>query len=346
MRLVLAHILWAAIGCSAAGAPAQPKTEVQIVESYMFEQEEAWDRLLQIPDGEFLDLDEERLGALQSGIGDLMLDAEPDDPAQTPPILTMYGPRVVDLPGSQGIPAFIAKWYAGLRAWQVNEISNLHVIVKHAATGELTFSSPRYNPRRGRRPIPSGGGDPPDSWQAGATYSSVMPINLASQLSAPIAPGLVTATTIEYDLRSRTIRVQVDGPPVDPPPAPVGYVTHELDTSDDLSLDVDVPQSVARSDPAIVRVATQVGPEASVLKNANGEPVLVAHLVLIRLDSRPLIIPAPVPVQPVTGDRDRWNAKFSVDLRATDEPLEPGTWHVFIDAGADLLGPFPMEITE
>jgi hypothetical protein len=317
----------------------------------MFEQEEAWNQLLQIADTEFFAFDVEKQSELQRGIARLMRGSIADEPHEVQAILAMYGPRIVALRENPKIPALIATWGTGLRSWQVNEVSNLHVFVKHSITGELTFSSPRYSARRGRRPIPSGAGEPPDPFRAATTHAGVMLVDLALQLPSPIAPGLVAATTIEYDLRSRTIQVQVDGPPVDPPPAPepVGYVTYELDTSDDLALDVGVPQSVAGSAPAIVKVAAQVGPQASVLKNESGDPVLVAHVVLIRLDSRPIVIPTPVPVQPVEspgGDGERWNAKFAVDLRTTDEPLEPGQWHVFIDAGLDLLGPFPIEIRE
>jgi hypothetical protein len=350
MSIPIALALFAGIACSGCSAAAQSTPNDPGLERKLFEQEEAWERLLQISDDEFLAFNDEKQSALQDGIADIMLDSSSDDPDEMRSIVAMYGLRRVSLRKSQQIPAFIAKWYNGLRGWQVDEVSNLHVLVKHAATGALSFSSPRYSARRGRQRAPSGVGDPPDRWHAATTYASVMPIDLASQLTAPIAPGLVAATTIEYDLRSRTIRVEVDGPRVDPPPAPelVGYVTYELGTGEQPSLDVEVPPSVAAGSPAIVKVATQVGPEASVLRNANGDPILVAHLVLIRLDRRPLLIPAPVPVQPVASSDSgaRWNARFEIDLRATGDPLEPGTWHVFIDAGVDLLGPFPMEITE
>jgi hypothetical protein len=350
MRLAIALALCTGIGCSAISAAAKPSTEATRLESKMFEQEDAWNEILQLADEEFLSLDEEKESTLASAIGVLMRNAGPDDPLRIEPVLAMYGPRAVDLRETARIPSLIATWHTGLRSWQVNRVSNLHVLVKHSATGELTFSSPRYNARRGRQPTPSAAGDPPEPFRAATTHYGVMPVDLASQQTAPIAPGLVAATTIEYDLRSRTIRVEVDGPRVDLPRAPelVPYVTYALDKLDDLPLDVEVPPSVAGGSPAIVKVATQVGPEASVLRNANGDPILVAHLVLIRLDRRPLLIPAPVPVQPVAspGGGERWNAEFAIDLRATDEPLEPGTWHVFIDAGAELLGPFAMDVAE
>jgi hypothetical protein len=165
-----------------------------------------------------------------------------------------------------------------------------------------------------------------------------------------VGANRIGVTAVDYDLRSRTVQIAVDGPTLEPPPAPAlePYVQSELDARSELARTISVPEHAATSGPIAVRIEAQVGTDASVLRTADGRPVLVAHVVLIQLDRPPRVIPTPVPVQQVTrGDGTiAFNAVYTVDLSAVPDPLEPAKYLVFLDVGPELLGPLSMTLSQ
>jgi hypothetical protein len=120
-------------------------------------------------------------------------------------------------------------------------------------------------------------------------------------------------------------------------------VRHRLETRPLPDAVVQVPKSVSARDELVVRVALQVDREAGVLAGAGGA-VWPSHVILVKLDERPQIIPASVPVQPLGGGPS-YNAVFQVDVRAASNVSLSGAYQVYIDAGRGLLGPYPLSVS-
>ena len=128
------------------------------------------------------------------------------------------------------------------------------------------------------------------------------------------------------------------------PPAPQPYVRHRLEARPLPETVVQVPRSVSARDELAVRVALQVDEGAGVAKGANSA-LWPSHVILVKLDQRPQIIPASVPVQPLaSGARPAYNAVFQVDVRAALNAPLAGDYQVYVDAGSRLIGPYPLTV--
>jgi hypothetical protein len=203
--------------------------------------------------------------------------------------------------------------------------------------------------RRGSPELASAKGTRPDSVTAATEYSSVERINLRERLSDALESGTFSVTAIAHDLKSNTVQIRIESSapaPASKPATPQPYVRHKLEPRSLPDTVVQVPTTVSAQGEILIRVAAQVNEDAGVLQGTSQQPVWPSHVILVKLDERPLVIPVLVPVQRVgTSPRSAYTAVFQVDARAAVKTSLTGSYQVYIDLGHSLLGPYGLTIT-
>lgn len=307
-------------------------------------------KLLELPDAEYLAMTDPRLLELQATLGDLV-EAGADDPSALPTRIALGAPQRVDLKAQPTIPVLLGSFHTGMRAWQVNFKPNLVVLVKDHASGDIAFATPLVSMRRGLQPLPSGAGQPPDALNAANTYAGVQLHDLAAKLETPPRAGRISVTAVYYDVRSNTVgmTLESDAPPAKPIASASPFVRHELDKRSILAPELEVPPSGSASAGLKIRVAIQTTDEGAIVRTEFNQPLLSGHVILVRLDEKPEIVPTFVPVQPVTDGEGKpaYNALLIADLGGKDgRPIAAGKYQVYVDVGVELRGPFALEVTE
>ncbi|MCY2987098.1 MAG: hypothetical protein NTY19_04420 [Planctomycetota bacterium] len=291
-------------------------------------------RLIALPEsGDYFKFTDDRQRDLQNLLSGLFLD-EPDTPS---PLLALSAPARVDLDEQTNIPVLVASIASGLRSWQVNFTTNLHVFVRDSSSGKLRVAEPLVNMRRGKVPLLSGKGDPPDkldaiSWSAGVNW-----FDLQAKVPQTYAKGQIAVTAVAHDVRSNSVVMELDSaksPPDVPLPAPQPYVRPVVDKS---------PISTAQValTGALIRISAPI-PGNSVRDLASEHPLCSLNVVLIQLDEKPVIIPVTTPAQrrPDADGKQVWRAAFEVDLPAAAETQLAGEYQVYVDLGDELIGPY------
>lgn len=302
-------------------------------------------RLLEMSDEGYFSVTETQLLDLQDALADAM-EGQGTPP---PPWMALGAPARVDLDGQSTIPVLLGRFHTGQRAWEVNPDPNLHILVKKHATGELLWARPLVNMRRGEEPLLSGVGEPPDQVNATSTRAGVKKLDLRERI-ADVGPGTISVTALTWEIRSNTVDIElhrdVAAPETTAKTSP--FVRHQLDQRPLLDPEIDVPTSGSARSGIKIRVALQTTRDRSIVRTEFNQPVLAGHVVLVRLDERPVVIPTFVPVQPVDrGDgTPAYNALYIVDLGAEGHPVSAGTYQVYLDIDAELEGPFPLTVTD
>ena len=197
----------------------------------------------------------------------------------------------------------------------------------------------------------SGAGTPPDEINATSTRAGVSTIDLLEKMAGRLTPGRLSVTAVAYDVRSNTVEMELegDGHPDSPELQTSAFVRHELDSSRRIDTELKVPESGSAGDGIRLRVATQTKGRKGIVRTADDVPFFPCHLVLVRLDEYPLIIPASVPAQKAetaSSEEPAYNASFTVLLGGDGHPISPGKYLVYFDLGPDLLGPLPLTVSE
>jgi hypothetical protein len=338
-------LLVAAAFAVASYNPSWPIDEVHA----MTNKQEQVARLLHLPPADYFSFGEDRQIKLQAALTDLVLDGNADSTPPARPILALGAPERINLDQQKSAPVLLAHVQSGLHAWQVNFTTNLHLFVRNLSTGELAVAEPLVNVRRGQLPLLSGGGDPPSTTIARTLNASVRLLDLREKFGGALAPGHFVVTAVANDVRSNSVQIGIESSAAPRKPqaqAAQPYVRFKLESRPLMDTRVDVPKAVSGSGAIAVRVAMQVN--AGVLKTQSGEFYWPSHVVLVKLDENPQIIPALVPVQSVgaPGGRPAFNAVFEVDVRAAAKSPLVGWYQVYLDTGRELLGPYAFEATK
>jgi len=299
-------------------------------------------RLLELPDADYFAFSDDQQTKLEDALTEL---AGTDAAA----VLAAGAPKRVNLDQEPTVPVLVGSVHTGLRRWQVNSRTNLHLFVRNLSTGELSIAQPLKSMRRAKPEPASGKGTPPSSVTAATVYSSVERHNLQEKLETPLAPGSFAVTAIVGELHSNTVLVRIEASkpaPAAKPAAPQSYVKHRLEARAMPSTVVQVPQSASAQAEIPVRVAVQVSEDAGVLQAASTQPVWPCHVILVKLDERPQVIPVVVPVQRLAAPPKSYNAVFQVDLRAAAKAPLSGAYQVYVDVGRGLLGPYPLSVAQ
>lgn len=322
----------------------------------MSEKEAAVIELLRLEDDAYFGFDQEQQTGMQSELGRLVRPPRGQPPVEPDPILAIGGPRVVDIDDRAVIPVLVGRVESGLRSWKVNPLTNVHVLVRQVATGELRYALPLLDLRRGGPTLASGKGEPPGKADATSVGSSVERVDLRARIPAQLEPGAICVTAINYDIRSNsiTMRLESEAPaPTVSLAASAGVtpgLTHHLDDRVDLPKSVEVPASVSRGDAAPLRVEIQVPKAAGVQQVPDEQDIAywAANAVLVALDERPVVVPAVVPVRRVVteGERQRFNASFELDLGPALSSLPAGEYRVYLDTGIGLEGPLTLTLRD
>jgi hypothetical protein len=125
-------------------------------------------------------------------------------------------------------------------------------------------------------------------------------------------------------------------------------VRSTLDARPILDHELHVPRSGSARDGIEIRVAVQTTSDASIVRSEFNQPVLSSHLVLVRIDESPVIVPTFVPVQPVVNGEGKpaHNALFIAELGAQGHAIEAGEYQVYLEVDAGLRGPHALTVTD
>ena len=349
-RLILLLML-IAFGCEAMGGidAKAPTSE----ENNMTTNKEKAGQIVSLPDAEFFSFNEDKQLALQEALSNLLDDGGgPGAKSTAPdPLLAIGAPKLVHLDERQIVPVLLGHMESGMRAWQVNYATNLHVFVRNLSTGDFFIAQPLVDMRRGELQILSGAGDPPDGLDANMTYSAVDLVDLQAKLDGRLAPGRYMLTSVAYDLISNSVPMRLvkkDTPPIARMRYPQPYVRHTLVDKLQIEKRFDIPEKASVDDTGFISAALQLQKGAGVLKNQAGEAFWSGALILLTLDEQPVIVPVTTPVAEVTTAQGAsvFNAVFQVVLRDVAKMAGAGNYLVYMDAGMDVLGPYPLTITQ
>ena len=301
-------------------------------------------------DDDYFTADDDRIVEIQEALSAVGQGKDPPEP-----LLAVGAPASVHRDRQDEIPVLLATFYTTLRAWQVNPKTNVHLFLRDLTSGVLRVAHPLLSNRRGVRQRPSGAGSPPSELNAVTTNAGVERCKLVERLApTPICAGRYVVTATWHELLSNSTGVQVEGGPARAGltwSGPQPYVQAYRDVTPDPGVKVWVRP--AAEGPVVVRVAAQVSASSGVLKlgqagAAEGEAWFwPCNVILSRLDERPIIVPALVPVDQASGGEGgarQFNAVFDVDLRAALEGALSGAFQIFVDLGERFVGPFPLQV--
>jgi hypothetical protein len=304
--------------------------------------------LLDLPPSEYFDLGEDHILALQSALAKAADGGPGFAPAASAATLLALGaPRVVDPLRASKLPVLVGSVQSGLRAWRVNFQTNLWLLLRNLTTGDLVVVTPFNAMRRGDAPLLSGVGTPPDPVVANSLTSAVEVIDLLARLGHSPAPGRYLVTAIAHDLRSNSVGIQVLGAaPKDvttSQPAPLTFAQKSERLTRSL---VDLPTHAGAQSQMMMRAALQIEAHGDARVEDAALASWPCNVVLVKLDQAPLVRTVFVKLEraAVTGDVQRFNAAFALDLSTAMPERLMGSYQVYVDAGSEVLGPYPLEI--
>lgn len=342
-------LLLAASVCHAQAQPGQRRPAPLKSEAMNPKHTDPAADVLRLPDAQYFALGEARRMDLADSFSAVSNDESASVPAAIAPRLALGAPQRVDLKTRTTVPVLVGSFETGLRGWRVNFKPNLFLFVKNLATGELLHSKPLVSMRRGVAPVPSGAGVAPEGAQAAVTRTSVVLVDLLDRLAGKLPSGEISATAVAYDLRSNTVRIQLEGP--DRPGIAVAtkrpYVRSDLDERPRIDPEIVVPERGSAQGGLRIRVARQLAAIDGVIRTELNQPFLPCHVVLVRLDKPAVVIQASPMVQQVASPDGKqiFNALFLVELGgATGHPVAPGEYRVYLDLGAEFLGPYSLTV--
>ena len=312
----------------------------------MSKQEQAA-QLLRLPDADYFSFDEARQVKLQEELASLASNGDVPGAPLPNPLIAIGSPRIVTADHSS-VSILIGHVETGLRNWQVNFNSNLHLFVRNQSTGELLLSDPLNDMRRPRQPLLSGVGKPPSAQTASTVYAGVSPVNLRERFGEALKPGQLVLTAIVNELRSNSVTINLRGNTEPEPRTPAStqpYVRYKLEPQPTLPTRVRLPATASAKDGIAITVAVQLAVD-TVQKGLEGNAISTFHIILVKLDENPQIITANVPVLEIgsSGGRHVLNAFFEVDVRAGARFPLSGNYQVYVDVGHELLGPYPLRV--
>ncbi len=321
-------------------------------DSIMTTREDQAAQLLKLSADDFFTFEEDQQLELQDALATLFEDGDQDEPAGSGPLVLVLGaPERVSLAEQSVVPVLVGRMQSGLRSWEVNYKTNLHLFIKDLATGGLWDVQPLASMRRGGPQLLSGKGEAPDELNALKLQSSVALVDLQKKLDGRLKPGRIVITAVAFDLLSNSVAMELeDGSQklkLDMTAVPQAYIKPMSDMNIQLETKVAVPEKITMTGRAFVEVAIQVGELAGVQRAESGEVFWTCNLIFMKLDEQPEIVPATVPVSEIiTPDgAPAFNAVFQVDLDAVTGELGDGKFQVFLDVGLEILGPFSLTIS-
>lgn len=346
IRIAALAALLLAAGGGAAQVPAPPAhLPAKGINMNTTQPDPAAD-LLRLPDDEYFSLAEAKRIRLADDFSQLVTAATPIPPGR----LALGAPTRVNLTAARGFPVLLASFETGLRAWEVSFKPNLFLFAKSLSTGRLLKITPFQSARRKTRPPSSGAGPAPTGAQAEVTGVSLVKLDLTERLAGNLARGDVAITAVAFDVRSNTVRIQVDGPEASAWPVATrsGYVRSDLDARQVVDPEIVVPAAGSSARGFRIRVAQQVLAEAGILRTELNQPFLSAHLVLVRLDEPAIVIEASPMAQQVSlpNGTSAFNVLFLVELGgAQGHPVPVGDYRVYLDLGGRFVGPYGLKVS-
>lgn len=308
-------------------------------------------QLLTLPDHDYFAFDEQRMLATQLRLAELFGagDLPPTATPEVPLFAALGAPRQLDLNRHSELPVLVALRYTGQREWEVHHQQNIWLLTVELNSGAAHIGRLFNAGKRELTPKPSKSGNPPDSIDAEAIYTSVERIDLRRAIARDWLPGRLAVTVIFYDWKSNTAVVELQGEGNTAKPLPLGQPSPFL-TSIDPSL------APAMADGAAFAIKSGAGRAAAptlafdlprdnqllLIDREKRTPLLKTTLLLLQLDDRwPLLIDVLTPVNLLKSPsgESRLQGAVQLDLRVATERTLTGAYQVYLLAGDRVIGP-------
>lgn len=194
----------------------------------------------------------------------------------------------------------------GLRSWEVNLQANTFLLLRHWESGSVWTNTPYLNVRRGQVAPKSGKGEKPSELVAAGWSRSVNKINILDSFPGFLSHGHYTITKIYYDKKSNSESfTYTSGEPI-----LVSVLPKTLDVSvKGSSVNVDFD------------------------KTGSDRSIWNLNVIALKLDGDPIIVPFSV-------DLNKQEKNLSFTLPAEKDGWEKGAYKIYVDGGADVVGPF------
>lgn len=312
-------------------------------------------QLLTLPDQDYFAFDEQRVLAAQLQLAELFdAGALPPPTAMpaTPMFVALGAPRQLDLNHHSELPVLIALRYTGQREWEAHYQQNIWLLAVELNSGAAHIGR-LFNPgKRELTPESSKSGNPPDSIDAEAVYTSIQRIDLRRAIAHDWQPGRLAVTVIFYDWKSNTAVVELQGEGNAAKPLPLGQPSPFL-TIIDPSLAPSMADGAAFalqsgvSRSSVVNLAFDLPRDNQLLliHREKRTPLLKATLLLLQLDDKwPVQIDllAPINLLKLASGESRLQGALRLDLQAAIGRTLTGAYQVYLLAGDQVIGPRPI----
>lgn len=313
-------------------------------------------QLLTLPDEDYFAFDQARTRAAQLQLANLFKvgprPAPTAPPLDTPVFVALGAPRQLDVARHSELPVLIALRYTGQREWEAHYKQNIWLLVTDLESGATHIGYLFRADKRERTPQPSRSGTPPDPINARGVRTSLQRIDLRRAIARDWRPGQFAVTVIFYDWKSNTAVVELQGEGNAVKPLPIGQPSSFLTTIDSSlapamidSASFALQSGAGRSSTVTLAFDLPRDHQLLLIDREKRTPLLKATLLLLQLDDRwPVQIDLLAPVnllKPANGE-SRLRGAVQFDLRAATERVLTGAYQVYLLAGDQVIGPWPL----
>jgi hypothetical protein len=333
---------------------AEEQSEVIHQGKFMNDASQKAAELLNIPDERFYTITFAETDELAKRLSPFA-DAINTDLESFEPIFAIGAPKIFEAGDRATIPILLADRYSGLRAWEVQPISNTAWIVVDLTTGVVRTVGLPIGPiapigfdfKMAALP-PSRTPPPPSSAGARAVTYNIALKSLPPVFGHDWPSERYAATMVYYDWLSNTVVLERKPKPQPQPPAPatptpyVGIFTDSAQVRGGIQLSV----SAAEQGPALLRAIISLPRQQVVLLTSardERQSLLPLSLLFMKLDSTN-------PVQldlmlPVTINNETVSTQFSFDFRNPSADLTlQGEYQVYAATGEIVSGPYALNM--
>ncbi len=274
--------------------------------------------------------------------------------------LLINGLSSVDIDRHQDLPALLLRYASGLRNWKVSTGLNFYLIAQNLDTGALKIQSlAEKGEERTATPPPSASGQPPDSNTAESTGTSLRRYFLRQLLKIDWQPSRLALTVIDYDASSNTLPVTLTKANFLPPKSALPVVrpseflkslptpSAKAPGPDDIGLSVAINNKDQTVIQGQIRAAVANVPAARSSAGGEHADVILATLLLVALDQRPLPVDLAIPaaLHGAPGTQRQLSGEFRFDLvPLLGKQRKAGVYQVYLLAGAQTFGPLAVRV--
>ncbi len=205
--------------------------------------------------------------------------------------------------------------YSGIRAWKVDPIPNIFLILRNLESGEAWYNTPFYSPRRRQIKPRSESGDKPDALNSGIWYPDISKIDLNEQFSVSLSNGNYAITGLYFDLKSNSASFTYSKDKECPKQKNIFFPEFTFSKNDSKELSIKINIETGKSNISIWRI----------------------NVIALKVDEDPIIVPFEI-------DLSTEKEGVIIDIPTDNENWGEGKYVVYLDGGKEIKGPIEVQV--